>query len=73
MLDCLDDRERDTLRLRFGLDRGQPRTLDEVGEVFHLTRGADPSDRGPGHVEASAPHHPTKCPGAPHRMTPTTR
>ena len=38
MLDCLDDREREILRLRFGLDRGQPRTLDEVGEVFHLTR-----------------------------------
>jgi RNA polymerase sigma factor (sigma-70 family) len=34
----LDDREREILRLRFGLDRGQPRTLDEVGEVFKLTR-----------------------------------
>ncbi len=34
----LDDREREILRLRFGLDRGQPRTLDEVGEVFSLTR-----------------------------------
>jgi RNA polymerase sigma factor (sigma-70 family) len=38
MLDGLDERERQILRLRFGLDRGQPRTLDEVGEVFHLTR-----------------------------------
>jgi RNA polymerase sigma factor (sigma-70 family) len=38
MLECLDDREREILRLRFGLDRGQPRTLDEVGAVFHLTR-----------------------------------
>jgi RNA polymerase sigma factor (sigma-70 family) len=34
----LDDREREILRLRFGLDRGQPRTLDEVGAVFNLTR-----------------------------------
>jgi RNA polymerase sigma factor (sigma-70 family) len=34
----LDDRERQILRLRFGLDRGEPRTLDEVGEVFKLTR-----------------------------------
>jgi RNA polymerase sigma factor (sigma-70 family) len=34
----LDEREREILRLRFGLDRGQPRTLDEVGEVFSLTR-----------------------------------
>ena len=34
----LDEREQQILRLRFGLDRGQPRTLDEVGVVFSLTR-----------------------------------
>ncbi len=34
----LDDRERQILRLRFGLDRGEPRTLEEVGEYFNLTR-----------------------------------
>jgi RNA polymerase sigma factor (sigma-70 family) len=34
----LDEREREILRLRFGLDRGEPRTLDEIGEVFSLTR-----------------------------------
>jgi RNA polymerase sigma factor (sigma-70 family) len=34
----LDEREREILRLRFGLDQGQPRTLGEVGEVFSLTR-----------------------------------
>ncbi len=34
----LDEREREILRLRFGLDRGEPRTLEEVGEHFHLTR-----------------------------------
>ena len=38
MLVALDEREREILRLRFGLDRGQPRTLDEVGECFSLTR-----------------------------------
>ena len=38
MLVALDEREREILRLRFGLDRGQPRTLDEVGKHFHLTR-----------------------------------
>jgi RNA polymerase sigma factor (sigma-70 family) len=38
MLVVLDDREREILRLRFGLDRGQPRTLDEVGAHFNLTR-----------------------------------
>ena len=35
---ALDEREREILRLRFGLDRGEPRTLDEVGEHFSLTR-----------------------------------
>jgi RNA polymerase sigma factor (sigma-70 family) len=34
----LDEREREILRLRFGLDRGEPRTLEEVGAYFHLTR-----------------------------------
>jgi RNA polymerase sigma factor (sigma-70 family) len=38
LLHPLDDREREILRLRFGLDRGEPRTLEEVGEFFHLTR-----------------------------------
>ncbi|MCL4448969.1 MAG: sigma-70 family RNA polymerase sigma factor [Actinobacteria bacterium] len=34
----LDEREKAILRLRFGLDRGEPRTLEEVGEHFDLTR-----------------------------------
>ena len=38
ILSCLDDRERNVLRLRFGLDRGEPRTLEEVGLYFRLTR-----------------------------------
>jgi len=38
MLLVLDQREREILQLRFGLDCGQPRTLDEVGAHFHLTR-----------------------------------
>jgi RNA polymerase sigma factor (sigma-70 family) len=38
MLIALDEREREILRLRFGLDRGEPRTLDQVGEHFSLTR-----------------------------------
>jgi RNA polymerase sigma factor (sigma-70 family) len=38
LLAPLDPRERDILRLRFGLDRGEPRTLEEVGEHFNLTR-----------------------------------
>jgi RNA polymerase sigma factor (sigma-70 family) len=38
ILDPLEERERAILRLRFGLDRSEPRTLDEVGEHFNLTR-----------------------------------
>jgi RNA polymerase sigma factor (sigma-70 family) len=38
MLTGLDDREREVIRLRFGLDRGEPRTLNEVGARFGLTR-----------------------------------
>jgi RNA polymerase sigma factor (sigma-70 family) len=38
LLSPLDEREREILRLRYGLDRGEPRTLEEVGEHFHLTR-----------------------------------
>jgi len=38
LLLTLDQREREILELRFGLDRGVPRTLDEVGAHFGLTR-----------------------------------
>ena len=38
LLAPLDERERRILKLRFGLDRGEPRTLEEVGEHFNLTR-----------------------------------
>jgi len=38
LLAPLAEREREILRLRFGLDRGEPRTLEEVGESFNLTR-----------------------------------
>ena len=38
LLGPLDEREREILKLRFGLDRGEPRTLEEVGEHFSLTR-----------------------------------
>ncbi|MFM7064797.1 MAG: RNA polymerase sigma factor RpoD/SigA [Actinomycetes bacterium] len=38
LLAPLDERERAVLRLRFGLDRGEARTLEDVGEQFRLTR-----------------------------------
>lgn len=34
----LNEKEREVLSLCFGLDRGEPRTLEEVGEYFNLTR-----------------------------------
>jgi RNA polymerase sigma factor (sigma-70 family) len=34
----LNDREREIVRLRYGLDRGEPRTLEEVGIVLSVTR-----------------------------------
>jgi len=38
VLDTLSEREAKVLELRFGLDGGQPRTLEEVGKVFGVTR-----------------------------------
>ena len=38
VLALLSYRERQVLRLRFGLDDGRPRTLEEVGQVFGVTR-----------------------------------
>ena len=37
-LDSLDDRQRTVLELRYGLDGGPPRTLDEISVVFSVTR-----------------------------------
>ena len=34
----LSEREREVVRLRFGLDDGQIRTLEEVGQEFGVTR-----------------------------------
>jgi len=38
VLCTLTDRERRVLKLRFGLDDGRPRTLEEVGKEFDVTR-----------------------------------
>lgn len=38
VLDTLTERERNVLRLRFGLDDGRSRTLEEVGKEFNVTR-----------------------------------
>ena len=38
ILDTLSEREAKVLRLRYGLDDGRPRTLEEVGKEFNVTR-----------------------------------
>ncbi len=38
VLDTLTPREEKVLRLRYGLDDGKPRTLEEVGREFNVTR-----------------------------------
>ncbi len=38
VLGTLNERERDVLNLRFGLIDGRPRTLEEVGQAFDVTR-----------------------------------
>ncbi|MFZ2511279.1 MAG: sigma-70 family RNA polymerase sigma factor [Gordonia sp. (in: high G+C Gram-positive bacteria)] len=38
VLGTLDARERQVITLRFGLDDGQPRTLDQIGRTFGLSR-----------------------------------
>jgi RNA polymerase primary sigma factor len=38
MVDGLDEKEREVLRLRFGLDGDEPRTLQEIGDALGLSR-----------------------------------
>ncbi len=57
-LGALTDRERDVLKMRFGLDDGYPHTLEEVGRHFQVTRERIRQ------IEAKALkklRHPSKC------------
>lgn len=38
VIDTLEDREQDVIRMRYGLDDGVPRTLDQIGREFGLSR-----------------------------------
>ncbi|WP_293768157.1 sigma-70 family RNA polymerase sigma factor [uncultured Corynebacterium sp.] len=38
VIDSLEEREQDVIRLRYGLDDGVPRTLDQIGRQFGLSR-----------------------------------
>ena len=37
-MEALTDREKNVIKLRFGLDDGRTRTLEEVGREFNVTR-----------------------------------
>jgi RNA polymerase sigma factor (sigma-70 family) len=37
LLSALNEQERSVISVRYGLDRGEPRTLEQVGDHFHLT------------------------------------
>ena len=45
LVDGLDPREKTVLRLRFGLDGDEPKTLKEIGEHLDLTRERVRADR----------------------------
>ncbi|MEG4320934.1 MULTISPECIES: sigma-70 family RNA polymerase sigma factor [unclassified Microcoleus] len=38
VLDTLDSRQRDVIRMRFGLDDGRQKSLQEIGNIFDVTR-----------------------------------
>lgn len=38
LIRTLSPREQDVIRMRFGLDKGKPRTLEEIGQTFSVTR-----------------------------------
>ena len=38
IMDTLSPREKKVLKMRFGIDNGRPRTLEEVGKEFDVTR-----------------------------------
>jgi RNA polymerase primary sigma factor len=38
LLNCLSDRERNVLMMRFGIGDGKPKTLEDVGKAFNVTR-----------------------------------
>ncbi len=38
VLNSLTPREKDVLKLRYGLEDGRERTLEEVGKIFNVTR-----------------------------------
>ena len=54
VLNTLTEREQKVLRLRFGIDDGQPKTLEDVGKRFNVTRERIRQ------IEAKALRHPSR-------------
>jgi len=55
VLETLSEREAGVVRLRFGLTDGQPRTLDEIGQVYGVTRERIRQIESKDDVEVAAP------------------
>ena len=55
VLETLSEREAGVVRLRFGLTDGQPRTLDEIGQVYGVTRERIRQIESQDDVEAAPP------------------
>ena len=55
VLETLSEREAGVVRLRFGLTDGQPRTLDEIGQVYGVTRERIRQIESQDDVEVAAP------------------
>ena len=53
LLEDLKERERQVIVLRFGLEDGHPRTLEEVGQGIQCNQRANPPDRGQGAAQAA--------------------
>ena len=69
LLAPLDEREREILKLRFGLDRGEPRTLEEVGEHFNLTRERIRQIEARANEQTAPPVERHRRPRPPRRLT----
>ena len=55
VLKSLTPREERVIALRFGLEDGRARTLEELGKEFHVTRERSAPDRGQGPAQAPPP------------------
>ena len=54
VLDTLSEREAGVVSMRFGLGDGQPKTLDEIGKVYGVTRERIRQIESKDDVEASS-------------------